>query len=400
MEGHDQAKQQATLMADIWLGLAKKSRAELIATLCDVNTRTLKQLMRELPVDHVNRVALIEKAEKAKKEEERKAEKDKKEQEKKDKKVAATKAKEDANKKLVRETKKRTYDQNLAFTAFYTNIKKSMQDARDNGDLEHRLFKNDTKTLEEALLDALVEQDMDSNADSDLDGVKLYVQQAMTAQKGVNSLAFVQVLTIGKRFVEVFRYHQAQKETMRFQQKHWTNYVDYLKIVAPGLNPREERNYRRMYELREVFPCIQLISGCSVHEFWLHMRQFRDMLESNDYEALQWRCPVVDQKSEMQFRRKLHYRTVEGDEMVPFAESIVVGRAQAEDNFIEQKTRALQSWKAEDAQEAQPKKRNIGSNDDVGEDVQEEEEEGLDLEEMDEGDDDLDGFIVDDDCIE
>lgn len=172
----------------------------------------------------------------------------------------------------------------------------------------------------------------------------------MIAQKGMNSFGFMQAITIGKRFVEVFRHHQQQKDSLRFVQRN------YLKIIAPGFDPRQERNYRRSFELSEIFPCIRLISGCSINEFWLHMRKFRDMLARDDHEAMQWRCPIVEESKEMEFQRRLEFTTMDGDAMVPFAESNIVGQPQEEDDFINQKDDALRNWNSEDANEAKLKK--------------------------------------------
>ena len=99
-----------------------------------------------------------------------------------------------------------------------------------------------------------------------------------------------------------------------------------------------------------TFPCIRLISGCSVNEFWLHMKKFRDLLEQDDNESILWRSPMVEETHEMGFTRKLEYFAF--DEMVPFADCTVSGRNQTKDAFIEEKEGAIKRWKEDDSDQA------------------------------------------------
>jgi hypothetical protein len=246
-------------LADVWLILAQKGKLELVATLKGVNVGTLKLLLRELPVKRLKQLKALEAGEKA--------EKDK---EKKESREIAKADKAKLKRKADHETKKQAYDDGLGFAMFYAKITQSMLSARDNQELEMRLFRSDSGTLVDAIRDA---QNVDAGVpDADILGVKRFIQQALVAQKGLNSFAFVQAITIGKRFSAVFHHHQEQKDSPRFVLRNWTNYVQYLNFIAPGFDARQERNYRRTYEISEVFPCIRLISGCSINEFWIHMR--------------------------------------------------------------------------------------------------------------------------------
>ena len=343
--------------------LGKKSESEVLALLKRVNEHTLQALLGDLPVGWLRDVVELdeekrkqkaeenkEKKEAAKKEAKEKEEQAKGEAEAKQKAEEERRAREEARKKKQEqeENRKRHREQKSSFASFYARIKKSVEDARHRGTLEMHVFGGrETGSLEEALFDAEMDPSL---KDPELSGVTAYVAQALVAEKGLNSFTFSQVYFIGQRFSEVFRFHQQRKETERFIRKDWLNYADYLKTVAPGMDPRQERNYRRTYELAEAFPCIRLISGCSVHEFWLHMREFRDLLESNDHDAAMWRSPLVECVPEKfkPFERTIEYQTVEGENMLPFAQTVVQGREQHGEAFQEEVDVLLQEWREEE----------------------------------------------------
>jgi hypothetical protein len=362
-----QVRGTVAAVATIWLSLAKKKHAELLAALNNVREEslTLQQLMDELPVQWIQQVDAIENVEKMAKETrvaaERKQKKDQRKAEKEGAKVVAKKK----NAEVVRVEKKRAHEESLGFASFYARIKVSMLEARDHGALEMSLFKNGDELV---LGNALAKAQLSNNAeDYDVVCIKDYIQTALLAQKGLNSLAFVQVAVIGSRFFDLFQYHQQHKDSSRFISKGWTNYSDYLKVVAPGVSARKERNYRRTFELTEVFPCVKLISDCSIDEFWLHMRKFRDLLKEDDSEACQWRYPVSNDNVEkdLDFSRKLTFTTMDGDSMLPFAECEVFGVEQEEECFIEQKDQMLAKWQENDAK---PKKQKTRRNADCDED--------------------------------
>lgn len=255
---------------------------------------------------------------------------------------------QDQEKQILME-KKRTYEENLSFTTFYTRIKQSMIDARDHGALEKHVLPSDARTLDQVLIDA----QKSPVPDPDLMGIKEFIEQALVAEKSTNSFSIVQSVTIGRRFFEVFCYHSTHKDSDRFVRKGWIKYADYLCVVAPGVSVRQERNYRRLFELHKVFPCIELISGCSVTELISYMKQFRDLLERDDNEALQWRCPIDKSKrAQMQFQRKIKY-FANGN---TFAEYTVTGSNQDEDEFLVQKDDVLLAWNEEDGADSETKR--------------------------------------------
>lgn len=326
--------------AEVLVGLGKKSKSEVVAMLSSVQQSTLDELLKQLPVQWLLRAQALASAEKKEKMEQSKKSKEKKKQPSK-------------------ESKKRKEREKFDFASFYARIKQSMLRAHsDEGTVQHALFGEEGG---ESLMEALhPQQPPDVVAeDADLYRVQLFVSQALIAEKGLNSLSFMQACMIGKRFAEVFGYHQQEKDSARFVRKQWGSYIDYLKAVAPEMDPRQERNYRRTHELAQLFPCVKLISGCSIHEFWMHMREFRDFLASNDHEAMQWRC--AGDSSRMQFQKAVHYEVFgarEGlesmglDDMdVPFAMMNVRGDRQEEDAFLEQKDDFLDAWAEEEEEE-------------------------------------------------
>lgn len=356
MEG-SQVRETVATVVNVMLNLAKKSRAELTATLSLVSDDVWQLVLQDLPMGwlrHVNSLEAVERTNEKKKKEAKTAEKkrSKKEQDK---------EKEQEQETKVLMAKKRTYEENLSFTAFYTKIKQSMIEARDHGALEKHVLASDSRTLDQVLRDA---QNIRVQ-DPDVVGIKEFIEQALIAERSTNSFAIVQAVTIGRRFFEVFGYHLVHKDSDRFVRKGWMKYADYLGIVAPGVSVRQERNYRRLFELHKVFPCVELISGCSVTELISYMKQFRDLLERDDNEALQWRCPIDKSKhAQMQFQRKIKY-VANGN---LFAEYTVVGNHQDAEEFLEQKDDILSGWNNEDAADPLTKRQKMEAEQDGDED--------------------------------
>jgi hypothetical protein len=371
MEGV-QVRQSVTVIANIWVSLGKKPYADVVATLNLVSEATLQQLLIELPVGWIQQVESITAAKNLV---EKQAKKQASEANKKEKEAVAKKGQE----KIVQVVKKQSYDGNLDFASFYSRIKQSMVEVRDRGSsLELQMLSQVDSTLSQAVARAREA----GGEDCDLAGARTYVQQALVAQKGVNSFAFTQAIAIGKRFCEVFQYHQSQKDSDRFKYKNWSSYTNYLAIIAPGVSSRQERNYRRIYEISQVFPCVQLILDCSVNEFWVHLRHFRDLLERNDDEAFQWRCPVSrdGQDKNMGFVAKIEYAVD-----FPFADCNVKGHVQNEGDFIEQKDSLLFTWNNEDEMESKAKRLRSSEPDDMDEESNADSEEyDLDEEEYEE----------------
>ncbi len=353
MEGHANKKTVETV-AKIWRSLAKKSRADLFATLSKLSDEVMAQLLEELPVEWIEHADAIEAAERKEKLVEQKKERQERKEQRKLEKEAADEEAKRKQEEAILDAKKQSNESNLRFVLFYARIKQSMVEARDHGVLQKQMLGSESGSLSDAF-----HQLQRGDDDQELVAVKQYIGQALLARKGLNSFSLVQVSLIGKRFHEVFQYHQENKDSDRFDRKNWTNYDAYLSIIAPGVSIRQERNYRRTYELSKIFPCILLVSDCSVNEFWLHLRKFRDLLEQDDSEALQWRCPKPSGVGAniMPFNRKLEFGLAERGSARKFGEHTISGQPQNEEEFVAAKDSFLNSWRQEATEPFRKKQR-------------------------------------------
>ncbi len=333
----ERVKKEVVELTSVWLSLARSGEAETMSTLADLGENTIQLLLDELPVSRLKRTEALRKGAQKRQKEERETESKSKKREKK-----AEQAKE------VAAEKRRQHYAELKFAEFYSRAKESMLKVlyNPNGTVVHVLMGVDLQSLESAR-SGLARGNV---ADFELEGTKKYLHDVLISEKSMNSLAFSQGLVMGKRFWDVFHDYREKKQLPRFIDLGWASYGKYLKVVAPGMPARKERNLRRMYELSRTFPCIKLISSCTLNEFWTHMRAFRDMLERSDEEALLWRCPVrAGGQQMMQFQFGLEY-AITNDQNAPtkFGQWVVQANAENPIDFLRRKNDYLKAWREDD----------------------------------------------------